>query len=336
MFAKLKKAILVVFITCLIWVWADLSLDKDLADQTVTIIASKANPRLWVTIEGRPEIQVRADFKGPARKITELVSRMNAGKEKIDVIFDAEKQNMAAAGEYSLPDVRRFLAESEKIREYGLAVKAARQDKLQKIKVVELKEKTLPIKCVDDTDSEIAGARITPDIVTMLVPEQTMEARVKMVTPAEKKQARGGSVDKKPYIELGNGEMRYADTSVKVELPTTQQDMKQYTISGTLGFIFSANLAGGYKVEFIKRPEIGSITIIATDEARAAYEEKPFEVLLEIQDDDASKAEVTRQVIYDFPIQYVREDKIRLKGDAAEAKFRLIPVTDQNQPPATE
>jgi hypothetical protein len=332
-FAKLKKAVLVVFITCLIWVWADLSLDKDFNDQNVTITVSKANPRLWVTIEGKSEIQVKVDFRGPARKIGDLVSKIEAGKEKLDVVFDAEKQNMAVGGDYSLPDVRRFLAESDKIRNYGLAVKAARPDKLQKIKVVELKEKTLPIKCVDETDTEIPAAKITPDIITTLVPEQATEARVKLVSLAEKKQARGGVIDKKPYVEFVKGEVRYTEGAVKVELPIIGEDMKQYTIRGTLGYIFSDNLAGGYKVEFTKRPEIGSIPIIATEEAKTAYVDKGFEVLLEIQDDDVGKPEITRQVIYNFPIQYVREDKIQLKGEPAEAKFKLVPVGDQNQPP---
>ena len=315
-----------------------MSLDKDLADQTVTVTVSKANPRLWVTIEGKSEVQIKADFKGPARKIGELISKMEAGKEKLEVAFDAEKQNMAAEGEYTLPDVRRFLAESDKIHDYGLAVKSARPDKMQRIKVVELKEKTLPIKCVDEADTEIPGARITPNIITILAPEQMTEAKVKLVSMAEKKQARGGVIDKKPYIELAKGEVRYADTPVKVELPITGEDMKQYTLRGTLGFVFSANLLGRYSVEFIKRPEVGSIPILATPEAKDAYEQKQFEVLLELQDDDVGKPEVTRQIVYNFPTQYIREDKIRLKGDPAEAKFKLVPATaaDPNQPPMAE
>lgn len=331
MFAKIKKAALVIFITCLIWVWADLSLDENLDNQTVTITASKANPRLWVTLDGKPDIQVKADLRGPVAQVRDLSKKIEEGKEKIEVTFDAEQQNMTAAGEYAIADLRKFLSESKKMHEYGLSVKAARPDKLQHIKVAELKEKKLPIKCVDETDTEIAGARITPDVVTMIAPQQVTEARVKLAVLAEKKQARGSAVEKKPYIELGSGETRYADAAVKVELPATQEDMKQYTINGTLGFIFSANLAGKYQVEFIKRPEIGSIPIIATEEAKAAYMEKGFEVLLEIQDDDAGKPEVSRQVIYNFPLKYVREDKIKLKGDPAEAKFRLVPV-DSNQP----
>lgn len=331
MFAKLKKAALVLFITCLIWVWADLSLDKDLAGQTMTIMASKADPQLWVTIDGKSEIQVKADLRGPTTKISELNKKIQAGEEKLDVVFDPVKENMETPGKYALPDVRKFLAESDKIHDYGLTVKFAHPDKLENIQVVAMKEKTLPIKCVDEMDNEIPGAKITPDIITMYAPDTTTEAKLKLTSTAERKQARGGSITKNPYIELSKNEVRYSDASVKVELPAISEDMKPYTIRGTLGFTFSANLAGRYEVEFIKRPEVGSIPILATPEARDAYEQKQFEVLLDIQDDDVGKSEVTRQIIYNFPLQFVREDKIRLRGDPAEAKFKLIPVLDPNQ-----
>lgn len=320
-----------IFITCLIWVWADLSLDKDLSDQTMSITASKANPQLWVTIDGKSEVQVKADLRGPAVKVSDLNRKIQAGEEKLDVIFDPEKENMKTPGDYTLPDVRKFLAESDKIHDYGMTVKFARPDKLQNIKVVALKEKTLPVKCVDETDNEIPGAKITPDIITMYAPEQVTEARVKLSSSAERKQARGGAVSKNSYIELAKNEIRYSDITVKVELPAMGEDMKPYTILGTLGYIYSANLAGRYEVEFIKRPEV-SIPIFATPEAKDAYEQNQFEILLNIQDDDAGKAEVTRQIIYNFPIQYAREDKIRLRGEPAEARFRLVPVIDQNQP----
>lgn len=333
MLAKIKKALLVIFITGLIWIWADLSLEKDLPDQTMTIIASKANPKLWVTIDGKPEVLVKADLRGAASKIGELNRKIQTGSEKLDVVFDPEKENMATPNDYTLPDVRKFLAESEKIKEYGLTVKYAQPDKLTNIKVVALKEKTLPIKCVDESDNEIPGAKMTPDIITTYAPDQITEAKIKLASAIERKQARGGPVTKKPYIELTKNEVRFSDTDVKVELPPTGEDMKPYTMRGTLGFIFSANLEGKYKVEFIKRPEIGSIPILATQEAKDAYEQQHFEVLLDIQDDDAGKDEVTRQIIYNFPQQYVREDKIRLKGDPVEAKFKLVPVAaaDANQ-----
>ncbi|MEN6385380.1 MAG: hypothetical protein ABFD79_09290 [Phycisphaerales bacterium] len=332
MLAKIKKAVLVIFITCLIWFWADLSLDKDLLGQTMTIVASKADPKLWVTIDGKPDVTIKADIRGPAAKINDLNKKIQSGDEQLDVIFDPEKENMTTPGDYSLSDVRKFLAESEKMRDYGLTVKFAQPDKLQNIKVISLKEKTIPIKCVDESENEIPGAKMTPDIITIFAPDQITEAKIKLASSVERKQARGAPVTKKPYIELAKNEIRFSDTEIKVELPPGE-DMKPYTINGTLGYIFSANLAGKYEVEFIKRPEIGSIPILAAPEAKEAYSQTQFKVLLKIQDDDVGKDEVTRELSYNFPQQYIREDKIRLKGEPAEAKFRLIPVIqDQNQP----
>jgi hypothetical protein len=333
MLAKIKKTALVIFITCLIWVWADLSLDKDLTDQSMTIIASKADPKLWVTIDGKPEAIIKVDLRGPVVKVGDLNKKIQAGDEKLDVVFDPVKENMATPGDYSMTDVRKFLAESDKIHDYGLQVKFARPDKLKNIKVVALQEKTLPIKCVDEADNEIPGAKITPDIIPIYAPDTVTEAKVKLASAVERKQARGAPVTKNPYIELTKTEVRFSDTNIKIELPAVSEDMNPYTINGTLGFIFSANLTGKYEVEFIKRPEVGSISILATPEAKDAYELTQFEVLLNIQDDDIGKPEVTRQIIYNFPVQYVSDDKIRLKGEPAEAKFRLVPVAaDSNQP----
>ena len=332
MAASIRKAALVIFITCLIWVWADLSLDEDLAGQVITIQASRANPKLWVTIDGKTEVQIKADLTGPRGKINELLAKLNSEKEKFEIVFDAEKANMTSGGEYDLDDLRKFVSESKKIRDYGLAVKATSPNKL-KIEVAELKERTLKVVCVDETDAEIAGATIIPETINMPVPDELEEVRVKLTMLSEKKQARQGFIDKKPYIEL-SGVTRYADSSVRVELPAVQDDMKQHTIRGTLGYILSGNLADGkYKIEFIKRPDIGSLTIIATTEAKAAYEAKAFEVLLEISDDDFKAGEITRKVIYNFPIQYVREDKIQLKGEPAEAKFKLIAVDEVAETP---
>jgi len=332
-FPAAKKALLISFVTCLIWVWADLSLDDELPNKTITIIASQANPSLWVTIEGKPDLQIKADLTGPASTLSDLEGRLVSGKEKLEIVFDAEKENMASTGSYKLEDLNKFVVESRKIREYGLGVKMTRPDTLN-IEVVELRERSLKVVCVDEAGSEIAGAQITPAVVNMLAPVDLSEAKVKLFTLAEKKQAREGFVDKDPYIELRGG-VRYADSSVRIQLPPAQDELKPYTIRGTLGYILSANLVGRkYKIEFTKQPDIGTIPIVATVEAKVAYDERPFEVLLEINDDDFRAGEVTRNVIYNFPEKYVRQDKIQLRGEPAEAKFKIIMIEEsenQNQ-----
>jgi len=328
-FSAVKKALLVGFITCLIWVWADLSLDDELLNKTITIIASQSNPSLWVTIDGKLELQIKADLTGPKSTTSELEGKLVSGKEKLEIVFDAEKENMASSGSYTLEDLRKFVSESRKIREYGLGVKTTTPDTLS-IQVVELKEQSLKVVCVDETETEITGAIITPAVIErMLAPVGAIEARVRLFTLGEKKQARQGFIDKKPYIKLPGG-IRYADNSVEIRLPPAQDELKPYTIRGTLGYIFSANLAGRkYKIEFTKQPDIGTIPIVSTVEAKTAYEGKSFEVLLEINDDDVQAGEITRKVIYNFPEKYVRQDQIRLKGDPAEAKFTITPIEDK-------
>jgi hypothetical protein len=72
---------------------------------------------------------------------------------------------------------------------------------------------------------------------------------------------------------------------------------------------------------------IGGITIRATSEAKRAYEEMRYQVILEIYDEDAMSTEpLKRKLIYNFPAKYVRKGEIELKNpdQPAEAKFKLI------------
>lgn len=319
MFNKIKKILLVIFITCLIWVWADLSTDEELPGQIVTITASQANPVLWVSLENKPEIQVKVDLSGPASRIRKIES----GEEDLNVSFDAEQEGMALENSYTLDNLRRFL--QDKMRKYGLAVDDCEPKELS-VQVRQLTKRVLPVKCIDEeNDTPIAKVTITPETVNMFAPTGKDRAEVKL-NSAEKKQARQSFVEKKPYIDFG-GRLRYAEKSVKIELlGPIEEDLQRATIRGTLGFIVSENWTGEYKVEWIKAPDIGSIPILATPKAKAAYEAEMFEVLLDIKDSDINSGEIARTVKYNFPEDFVRDDKIRLNADPAEAKFKLVPV----------
>ena len=310
-----------VFITCLIWVWADLSLDKNLTGQRVTITASQANPNLWVSLENKPEVQVEVDLKGPTAKISEFSKKVES-EEGLRLSFDVDREGMSLEGSYTLNNLRRFLY--DELKEYGLAVVGSNPEKLE-VQVVGLSEKSLPVKCVDEqSGAVISNAQISPDTVNIRAPAGVDAALVRL-SLSEKKRARQSSVEKKPFVEVG-GRPRYAEKIITVKLPLTGQDLQTYTVRGTVGFIVSANWTGQYKVEWIKAPDTGSISILATPEAKAAYEAQLFEVLLEIKDADINAGEVTRKVIYNFPAEFVHDEKIRLNGDPAEAVFRLVPV----------
>jgi hypothetical protein len=54
----------------------------------------------------------------------------------------------------------------------------------------------------------------------------------------------------------------------------------------------------------------------------------PYQVILEIDDEDAKSTEpLRRELIYNFPDEYIRRDEIRLNQQPVTARFELIPLT---------
>ena len=67
---KYGKIAVVVFITILIWVWADLALDEKLPVSNATISVVKSNPQLWVSFDVASFVAIEEMvLKGPLRKI---------------------------------------------------------------------------------------------------------------------------------------------------------------------------------------------------------------------------------------------------------------------------
>jgi hypothetical protein len=88
---KLGKISVTVFLTALIWVWADLAQDErlDLSNFVTVTMAKSSDPNLWVALEDdnsvlRASLTVeRVVLKGPASRIGEVVRRKN--REKLDL-----------------------------------------------------------------------------------------------------------------------------------------------------------------------------------------------------------------------------------------------------------
>ena len=98
-FKKIKfgKISIVVFLTALIWVWADLAQDEPLNLPDVVVeVAKSSNPALWVSfVAEREEPALRTSvtlesvvLKGPARKVAavkRLREQRDAGSEPLPV-----------------------------------------------------------------------------------------------------------------------------------------------------------------------------------------------------------------------------------------------------------
>ena len=80
---KFGKIAVVVFITVLIWVWADLALDEELTVSTATISIIRSNPKFWVSFDDASSVPVEEIvLKGPLRKIAEISKKLEEGREK--------------------------------------------------------------------------------------------------------------------------------------------------------------------------------------------------------------------------------------------------------------
>src|SRR4030042_4820181 len=95
---KYGKISVVVFITILIWVWADLALDEELTVSTATISIIRSNPKLWVSFDNAASVLIEElVLKGPLRKIAEISKKLEEG-EGLTLYFEAAKEKMNEPG----------------------------------------------------------------------------------------------------------------------------------------------------------------------------------------------------------------------------------------------
>jgi hypothetical protein len=113
---------------------------------------------------------------------------------------------------------------------------------------------------------------------------------------------------------------------VKIKLPSMEAPDR--ILQPTIGFILSKSLKGKYNVELLNESELTSVTKFkATDGAWSVYKDKtPYQVLVEVRDGDEAAEEVTREVFYKFPLEYVEKGEIKLNEPPRIAKFKVIPI----------
>jgi len=331
------KIVAVVLITLLIWVWADLALDEEFSVSGGTIsVAKSTRPNLWVSFNEESSVSIdKIVLKGPASKVADAKRKLKEGSLVLEFFLDPEQeQAMISPKELS---VITFLKQSDKIRQLGLTVKSCDPNRLT-VNVVELVEKSLVVKCVDESQNPVKTATIEPTHVTMFVPADwegtKLEAKVSL-TRSEINQAKLSAIEKVPYIILPDSQTRKTAKTVKITTPPEEELLGDYSITtATLGITLSTNLQGKYSVIVNNLEEvISAITIRATPDAKRAYEKMPYQVILEIDDEDARAQEpLRRELLYNFPPEYDRRDEIMLNQQPVTARFKLIPsVSEQPQ-----
>jgi hypothetical protein len=337
---KISKIAIVIFLTVLIWVWADLALDETLSVSGAVITVDESTPNRWVSIGGRVSVPIdNIMLKGPASKIAEVRRKIRdraPNAPSFEFFLDTEQAGMAEPNEYPTFDVRDFLRRSDQIRRFGLTVESCKPVNLT-VKVALLIEKSLPVQCFDESGNLLKYESIEPSTVTMFVPEDwgRNEPARATLTAREIEQARAAPILTAPYIDLPDGQRRQSRTAVKVKiLPEEDRLTRAPITTATLGYLLSANLQGKYKVDVSNMNEvIGAIQIRATEQARQAYEQMRYQVLLEIDDEDTKSTEtIRRELIYNFPVEFSRKDEIMLDQPPVIAQFKLRRLPSADNP----
>lgn len=337
---KYGKILAVISITVLIWVWADLAKTEEYTVSGATItVAESANPNVWVSFDDESSVLInKIELKGSASRIAHAKRKIRDEEGVLKFILEPEQEAMTKPRKYSL-DVLDFLRKSDQIRQLGLTVESCEPDTLA-VNVVELVEKSLVVKCVGEDRNPVKAATIKPARVDMFVPGywegEKLAAEVRL-TQREIAQARLSTIEKIPYIVLPGGQSRDVPTTVRITMPPEEDALRNYTITApTLGVTLSANLQGQYKVEVKNLDAVMSaISIVATADAKRTYEEMRYQVMLEIYDsdkDDKLTESLRRELIYNFPAEYVREGEIELKQQPVIARFKLVRLPSVETP----
>lgn len=337
---KLSKISIVVFLTVLIWVWADLAQDETLPLRSlVTInVARSTDPALWVTFEDPDQVLqtsvtlTNVILTGPASRVADVRRLTNQGDFEGNLFLAPEQEGMTETGTRSF-DVLNFLKQNDEIGRLGLTVVSCEPRNLT-VQIRQLVRRSIRVECVDQNGNPIAGAILNPPQVDAFVPQDvTYTARIQL-TEAEQRQATIGEIARTPYVQLAPDQRRDLSASVKITLPSEQLALAEYPVQrATLGFCFSPVLQGKYQVELQNEAELQSVFVRATPTAIKAYEDQRFKIFLYILDADREATGwITRDVVFNFPEEFVRSGEIQRGNDPPPpAVFRLVPVAEEIQ-----
>jgi len=263
------------------------------------------------------------DFKGTPAKIDDLVNRIDATLEDLKFVFNPENEKKDSP--YTL-DILEFLHDSSKVRKLELAVLDS-SIKFIQVKVEKLVKKPLKIKCVDEDGRDIKVKTIDPSTVNIYVKKDYTGDATVVLSQRDVTAARKDNVIRVPFVPLSPTEKR-GGVPVKIELPSIDLPAKGIQTK-RIGYSFGKNLMGRYKIVLENEDKLTSaIMLKATPAAYDAYDNMPIQIIIQALDSDETRTDtITRDVIYNFPVEEVANGHIWLAdGKPKQAKFKLVKI----------
>ncbi|HOK66898.1 MAG TPA: hypothetical protein PLV55_08795 [Anaerohalosphaeraceae bacterium] len=338
MAAKIKKLLVVAFLSATIWIWAFMSLEKETTLLGTVELSPTADPDYFVTFAGgQSRATVKITFRGSPAKIAELERRHRAPdadpfRERLDFYYDPKELGHDKEGTYQL-SLEELIRKGVRVRALALAVMSCEPASLE-VQVQRLVLREVPAEVRDEAGQVLTPESIEPARVAMYVREGT-DATARVVLSANQiENARLRPVRERPFINLGPGEKKqYASQTVLIRMPSTLPLEAQVfqTNPGRIGFVMPAELVGAYKVEVLD--DLTTIHFRSTPEAKTQYQQQPYHLLIQVLSGDQQMEQTPpRPVIYNFPQDLVRRGMIQAPDPPAMVRIRLIPVTPSPAP----
>ena len=322
----LKKLLVVVSLTVLIWAWAYMSQQQDHIFTGTLGVASATDSDLLVTFsfgDSLPQTEIpltSLNLVGAPSRLSELLKRNNLSptnqdKEQMDFYYDPVEQGRTE-GAYSL-ELLEYLQKSSKIQELALTLESCTPSQID-VKIESLVEKKLPIQCLDENGLVIKEAVITPAFANIYVRKGYEAKATVTLTQQQMETARQQQpVSVKPYVDMGiKGIIRESAEPVEVILQSeTLLKPRAFQTTKSIGIFMSPELQNAYKVTISNADELRkTTTIYATDEAFRAYETVAYPLYIVIKDSDVvDLSEIPpKTVLYNFPPEYVKSGQIEL------------------------
>ncbi|MEJ2647362.1 MAG: hypothetical protein P8016_02990 [Sedimentisphaerales bacterium] len=325
---KFSKLALVLFLTVLIWVWANRALDETYSIYNATIVMGRTRPNLWVSFPQGTVIDINEiDVTGPTSRINSIEQIITNDPKKLEFPLIPEQFGIDKAGPQTL-DVLEIIKKSNWIQKTGLTVVSCDPCEVV-VSAVALTRQELNVQCYDKDGlpKELENAQT----VSMLVPPDWRDpARVELSSD-EVQRAVKQPISKTPFIILPNGQRIDADKAVEIKLSPQEDMLPKKVENATVVYSFSENsLNRQYKIDVENMSEILNIEVFATPAAKDAYESQWSQVELEIHDDDVDTTRkdefVRREVNYKLPEEFVRLNQIKLARPKATAQFTVTPL----------
>ena len=333
---KVNKILIIIFLTLLIWTWAYMSQEKEYSLTGTLEVASSTDPSLLVTFSlsssgQRTEIPLTSlTLKGSPSRIQDLLKRhrlplSHQDRERLDFYFDPQEYGRTE-GTYTL-NLLDFLQKNSKTRELGLTLESVIPADID-VHVEQLINKKVPVQCLDENGLPVPGAIPEPALVNIYVRKGFNESATATLTQQQIALARKQAVTVQPYVNLGVADVtRESESPVNITIQSEELLKPRYfQTTKPVGIIMSPELQKQYRVTIENDDEIRKNTyLFATDEAFTAYQNVAYPYLIEVRESDVINLSQIppKQVIYNFPPEYVRSGEIKLDDSKVSILARI-------------